>query len=225
MRKIVIAGANSAIGKAIFNEIKDENDVITISRSDFPESPDHFIGNALGDDLPEINESIDGLVYCPGHINLRPFPSLKDDDFKTDLEINLFGAVRTIRKYIKNLKKGNNPSVVLFSTVAVQQGMPFHASIAAAKGAVEALARSLAAEYASAVRFNVVAPSLTDTPMAEKLLRNEKQREASANRHPMKRIGDPKDIARLAAFLLSDNSSWITGQTLHVDGGLSTLKV
>jgi NAD(P)-dependent dehydrogenase (short-subunit alcohol dehydrogenase family) len=155
---------------------------------------------------------------------LRPFDRLTSDDFRQDLEINFLGAVRVLQHYLQHLKQAEQSSVVLFSTVAAQTGMPFHTSIAAAKGALEGFARSLAAELSPAVRVNVVAPSLTDTPLAEHLLKTDRQRDAAARRHPMGRYGEPADAAELARFLLSRRASWITGQVVAVDGGLSSLQ-
>jgi NAD(P)-dependent dehydrogenase (short-subunit alcohol dehydrogenase family) len=164
-------------------------------------------------------------VYCPGSINLKPFHRFSIDEFKNDFEINLLGAVKTIQAALPALKKANGSSVVLFSTVASQLGMPFHASVASAKSAVEGLAKSLAAEYATnGIRVNVVAPSLTDTPLAEKLLSSPEKREASDKRHPLGRVGNPEDIAATVAFLLSEKTAWVTGQILHVDGGMGALK-
>jgi NAD(P)-dependent dehydrogenase (short-subunit alcohol dehydrogenase family) len=168
---------------------------------------------------------VDGLVYFPGTINLKPFRSISNHDFETDWQIHFLGAVKALRFYGEALKKSGNASVVLFSTVAVQTGMPFHTSVAAAKGAVEGFARALAAEWAPSVRVNVIAPSLTDTPLAEKLLKGDERRKAAADRHPLKRFGQPEDLADAARFLLSEESSWITGQIIHVDGGMSSLKV
>jgi NAD(P)-dependent dehydrogenase (short-subunit alcohol dehydrogenase family) len=176
------------------------------------------------DGYPVIDEPIDGLVYFPGTINLKPFRSLKIEDFMHEFEINALGAAIAIQKYLPNLKQGQNPSVVLLSTVAVAQGMSFHASIAMAKGAVQALGQSLAAELAPTIRVNVVAPSLTDTPLAAKLLGSPEKSEAAAQRHPLRKIGQPGDVASVVAFLLSEQSAWITGQVLHVDGGLSILR-
>lgn len=170
------------------------------------------------------NQPLDGLVYCPGTINLKPFNTLKVTDFQHDLEVNFLGLVKTLQTYYPLLKLSEQASVVLFSTVAVQTGMSFHTSVAAAKGAVEGLSRALAAEWAPKVRVNTIAPSLTETPLAQRLLRNEKQVNASIDRHPMKRIGQAEDIAQMAAFLLSDKASWITGQVIQVDGGLSAIK-
>jgi len=175
------------------------------------------------DDLPA---ELHGLAYCPGTIRLRPFQRLSREEFMDDFQINFLGAVNVIQRCLPRLRKSKTgASVVLFSTVAVQTGMPFHASIAGAKGAVEGLARSLAAEFAPRIRVNAIAPSLTDTALAEDLLSNEAKRSASAERHPLKRIGSPRDIAQLAVHLLSDSGSWITGQIIHVDGGMGALRV
>jgi NAD(P)-dependent dehydrogenase (short-subunit alcohol dehydrogenase family) len=176
--------------------------------------------------LPELPEEIHGAVYCPGSITLRSFRSLQPADFRQDLELNLLGAVRFLQACQPRLKgpDGSPASVVLFSTVAVGQGMPMHASVAAAKGAVEGLARSLAAEWAPKVRVNVIAPALIDTPLAARLLSSPDKREALAARYPLKRIGEPADVAALARFLLSAESGWMTGQVFGVDGGMSTLR-
>jgi NAD(P)-dependent dehydrogenase (short-subunit alcohol dehydrogenase family) len=164
------------------------------------------------------------LVYCPGTINLKPFRSLKQEDFQQDLNTNVLGAIQVIQHFLPNLLASPAATVVLFSTVAVQVGMPYHASIAVSKGAIEGLTRSLAAEYASKIRFNCIAPSLTDTPLAGRLLSSPEKKVANGERHPMKRVGEASDLAEMAAFLLSYKSSWITGQIMHVDGGMSNLK-
>lgn len=174
------------------------------------------------DQLPQV---LDGLVYCPGSITLKPFRSLKQENLLADYEINVLGAVKALQACFNPLKRATGASVVLFSTVAVSQGMPFHASIAAAKGAIEGITRSLAAEWAPAIRVNCIAPSLTDTALAASLLSTPEKRTASDARHPLKRIGKPEDIAHAAVFLLSNQSSWITGQVMGVDGGMSTLRV
>ena len=173
------------------------------------------------DDLPE---QLHGLAYCPGSINLKPFRSLKPAAFQADFDVNVLGAVKVLQAAHQVLKKGGG-SVVLFSTVAVGQGMPFHASVAAAKGAVEGLTKSLAAEWAPAIRVNCIAPSLTDTPLAGRLLSTPEKKEASGQRHPLKRVGEPEEIAALAHFLLSDEGSWMSGQVIGMDGGMSTLRV
>ena len=175
--------------------------------------------------LPSFEEELDGLAYCPGSINLKPFKSLKEQDYIDDFKINALGSVKVINQYLPNLKKVEKSSIVLFSTVAVQTGMPYHASIAMAKGAVEGLTRSLAAEFAPKIRVNAIAPSLTDTPMASKLLSNEEKKETSAKRHPLNSVGKAEEIANAAYFLLTDQSNWVTGQIFHIDGGMSSLRL
>ncbi|MBL7812876.1 MAG: SDR family oxidoreductase [Bacteroidetes bacterium] len=174
--------------------------------------------------LPEICGPLHGLVYCPGSINLKPFHRISMTEFRQEMEINFMGAVRCLQHVLPNLKEGKG-SVVLFSTVAVQTGMPFHSSIAAAKGAVEGLVHSLAAELAPHIRINGIAPSLTHTPLAEKLLSTPEKQEAAAQRHPLKRTGTPDDIAAMADFLLSEDASWISGRIFAVDGGMGNLKI
>ncbi|MFM8596957.1 MAG: SDR family NAD(P)-dependent oxidoreductase [Flavobacteriales bacterium] len=172
-----------------------------------------------------IPEQLDGFVYCPGNIALKPFNRFSDSDFKTDYQLQVLGAVSSLQSALPALKKSGNASVVLFSTVAVQQGLPFHSLVSASKGAIEGLTRALAAEFAPVIRVNAVAPSLTNTPLAENLLNSDAKREANAARHPLRRVGEAKDIAAMAAFLLSDQASWISGQIMHVDGGISALRV
>ena len=176
-------------------------------------------------DLPaaDLPETLDGIVYGPGTIHLKPFRSLTPAQFQTDWNINLLGAVKVLQAVEKKLKKADSASVVLFSTVAVGRGMPFHTSVAAAKGAVEGLSRSLAAEWAPGIRVNTIAPSLTDTPLAERLLSSEDRKKAAADRHPLKRYAQPEEIAKLAFYLLGPDSQWITGQVMGIDGGLSTI--
>jgi NAD(P)-dependent dehydrogenase (short-subunit alcohol dehydrogenase family) len=176
--------------------------------------------------LDSLPDTLQGLVYCPGTIRLKPFQRLTEDDFLTDFQINLLGAVRVIQASLPRMKKSAaGGAIVLFSTVAVKVGMPFHASIASAKAAVEGLTRSLAAEFAPRIRVNAIAPSLTDTPLAGDLLSRRERRAAAAERHPLKRVGEPRDIARLAAHLVSSDAAWTTGQIVQVDGGLSSLRI
>jgi|APTNR8051073442_1049403.scaffolds.fasta_scaffold29452_2 3-oxoacyl-[acyl-carrier protein] reductase len=170
-------------------------------------------------------EQLDGLVYCPGTIQLKPFGRLSDEDFQQELEVNFFGAVRVIRQAHAGMKAAPLASIVLFSTVAVGTGLPYHAGIASAKGALEGLARTLAAEFAPKIRVNSLALSLTDTPLAGTLLSTEEKRRASAERHPLKRIGDAAEVAKAAAFLLGPESGFMTGQVMKIDGGISTLKL
>ncbi len=176
-------------------------------------------------DLSSLPDVIDGFVYCPGTINLKPFKMLSVETFTEDMQLNFLDMVKIVHQVMDHLKKSEQASLVFFSTVAVKVGMPFHTSVAAAKGAIEGFAKALAAEYAPKLRVNVIAPSLTDTPLAQRLLSNDKKKEMMDARHPLKRVGSAQDIANAAAFLLSDDSTWITGQVLGVDGGMSTLNV
>ncbi len=228
MKTTLIIGASSGIGKALANKlIKQKETVISISRNLPDASFSHFYQHDIlsEDELPKLEGRIDGLVYCPGSINLKPFRSFKEQDLKADFELNVLGAVKSIQAYSSNLLLSKNASIVLFSTVAVQLGMPFHSSVAINKGAIEGLTKALAAEFSPKIRVNCVAPSLTDTAMAEKLINTPEKLEASNNRHPLKRIGNTNDIANSVEFLLSEKASWLTGQTIHVDGGMSTIKL
>ena len=165
------------------------------------------------------------MIYCPGTINLRPFKGLKLETFESDMQLNFFSMIKVLQSVLPQLTASEQSSIVLFSSVAATTGMPFHTSVAASKGAIEGFAKALAAEYAPKIRVNVIAPSLTDTPLADKFLNNDEKREKSAQRHPLKRVGTPNDMAQMASFLLDDKSSWISGQVFHVDGGMSTLLV
>lgn len=187
----------------------------------------HITLDVLTDEivLDTLPESIHGLAYCPGSIVLKPFRSLKPAQFQSDFEINVLGAVKTMKACFKGLKKSGAGGVLLFSTVAVQQGMAFHASIAAAKGAIEGLTKSLAAEWAPIIRVNCIAPSLTDTSLAGRLLSTPEKKEASGARHPLKRVGEAKEIAEMGAFLLSEKAGWMTGQIIGMDGGMSSVRV
>ncbi len=227
MKTTLIIGASSGIGKALANKlIKQRETVISISRNLPDASFSHFYQHDIlsNEEMPKLDGTIDGLVYCPGSINLKPFRALKKQDFLDDLELNVLGAIKAIQSYTPNLQQSKKPSIVLFSTVAVQTGMPFHSTVSISKGAIEGLTKALAAEFSPKIRVNCIAPSLTQTAMAEKLINTPEKLEASNNRHALKRIGDPMDLANTAEFLLSENSSWVTGQVIHVDGGMSTIK-
>lgn len=232
MKTFLIAGGTSGIGLETVKLLSKNNDSVIILGREKKNTGDllntvFYAADILrpADELPQITEPLDGIVYCPGTINLKPFRSLKSEDYQNDLEINLLGAVKLINKYLPNLKAAGKASIVLFSTVAVQTGMPYHASIASAKGAVEGLARSLAAEFAPHIRVNCIAPSITSTPLAEKLLNSETKMKSSEERHPLKRIGSAEEIAELTVFLLSDNSGFITGQIIKADGGISAVRI
>lgn len=228
MKHYVIVGGSSGIGLAIVKLLAENNHCIVLSRNALVlENVKHFNYDVLSDTntTVELPNQIDGFVYCPGSITLKPFARLTEQDFINEYKINVLGAVKTLQMILPSLKKSPAASIVLFSTVAVQTGMPFHASIAAAKGGIEGLTRSLAAELAPNIRVNALAPSLTNTPLAEKLLSSPEKIEASNKRHPLGRVGTPADLAAAAIFLLSDTSSWITGQILAVDGGMSSVKI
>jgi NAD(P)-dependent dehydrogenase (short-subunit alcohol dehydrogenase family) len=175
--------------------------------------------------FPEITSSLNGLVYFPGTINLKPFNRFNEKDFLNDYTINVLGAATFLQKYLNNLKNSSPASIVLISTVAVNTGMPFHSSISMAKGAVEGLTKALAAELAPGIRVNCIAPSLTNTPLGEKFINSPEKLEASQKRNPLKKVGEATDLANTIEFLLSEKSSWITGQVLAVDGGMSNLKL
>jgi NAD(P)-dependent dehydrogenase (short-subunit alcohol dehydrogenase family) len=227
MKTTLIIGASSGIGKSLAESLMKKNEtVISISRT-IPEAPySHFYKHDIlsDDELPKISEPIDGIVFCPGSINLKSFRALKKQDFLADFELNVLSAIKCIQFYYPNLVQSQAASIVLYSTVAVNTGMAFHSSVAASKGAIEGLTKALAAEFAPKIRVNCIAPSLTNTPLAERLINTPEKLEASANRHPLKRIGNDTDIANATEFLLSEKASWITGQIMHVDGGMSTLK-
>ena len=230
MKNILLIGGSYGIGLAIAKELQYENKVFVASRTNAEIAEMHVTHipfDATTDTLDTSNlpEVIDGLVYCPGSINLRPFRGLKPEAFEQDLQINFISLVKVIQSVLPNLTASSQSSIVLFSSVAASMGMPFHTSVAAAKGAIEGFAKALAAEYAPKIRVNVIAPSLTDTPLAEKFLSNDDKKEKSAQRHPLKRVGTSEDMAQMASFLLSEKSSWISGQIFHVDGGMSTLLV
>lgn len=228
MKNILIVGGSSGIGLALVEALQDICNIYVASRTaetltgknvthlPYDARTDAIDSNALPD--------IHGMVYCPGSINLRPFKGLKPDTFRDDFELNVMGAVKVLQSIEKNLKAAGKASVLLFSTVAVQTGMPFHASVATAKGAIEGLTRSLAAEWAPTVRVNCIAPSLVNTPLADKFLNNETKVAKASERHPLQRVGTAEEIAELGVFLLSDNSNWMTGQILTVDGGIGSLK-
>lgn len=231
-KNFLVVGGSSGIGLAVVNSLlKNDAKVFVISRTkpeDFPNQTAYLELDITGNLDPVqsfLPETLHGLVYAVGSINLKPFGRLTAEDFLNDYRLNVLGAAQLIQLSVKALKNAGASSIVLISTVAAKIGLPYHASVAAAKGAVEGLALALAAEFAAQqIRVNVVSPSLTDTPMAQNLLSSAEKREASAKRHPLGRIGLPEDISSMITFLLSDQSSWMTGQVIAIDGGLGNLK-
>lgn len=228
----LIIGGSSGIGLQLAMQLSQSgNQVIATYNTNEPaaEKPnirfEHL--NVLAETLSLnlLPDELAGLVYCPGSISLKPFNRIKTADFETDYKLQVIGAIKVIQLVLPKLKNSENASILLFSTVAVQTGLPFHTQVAASKGALEGLTKALAAEFAPKIRVNCIAPSLTDTPLAASFLNTEQKKEAMALQHPLKRIGTTEDIANMASFLLSSKASWITGQILHVDGGMSSLKI
>jgi len=232
LKNYLIIGASAGIGRQLALQLADQgNQVFATYNTHQPDLNHPNIAwhplNVL-DDTPDtafLPLSLDGLAYCPGSINLKPFARIKPDDFAQDYRLQVLGAVKILQAALPALKKSSAAAVVLFSTVAVQTGFTFHSLVSSSKGALEGLTRALAAELAPAIRVNAIAPSITDTPLAAALLNTEEKRNANAQRHPLRKIGTPQDIANLAAFLLSDQAAWISGQIMHADGGMSSLKV
>lgn len=232
MANYLIIGASSGIGKALAMQLADTGHQVfgTFNKNEI-HSENPLIKYCQLNVLDEIFSfdflpgTLSGVIYCPGSINLRPFERIKPADFTSDFNLQVVGAIKTIQAVAPKLKSSDNASIILFSSVAVQTGLPFHSQVSASKGAIEGLTKALAAEYAPKIRVNCIAPSLTDTPLAASFLNSETKKEANAQRHPLKRVGTTDDIVNMVEFLLSTKASWITGQIMHVDGGMSTLKI
>jgi NAD(P)-dependent dehydrogenase (short-subunit alcohol dehydrogenase family) len=221
---------SSGIGKALAEQLANQHQIYATYYQHPQESKNninfHYL-NVVDDslDLSFLPETLDGLAYCVGSINLKPFARIQPEDFLKDYQLQVAGAVKIIQACLPKLKQSEQASIVLFSTVAVQTGFNFHSLVSANKGAIEGLTKALAAELAPKIRVNCIAPSITQTSLAQSILNTPEKIEANAQRHPLKKIGLPEDIANAAAFLLSKESSWITGQILHVDGGIGSIKI
>ena len=230
MKNYLIVGAAGGIGQKLVEKLMAEGHKVYGTFHDKPientEISSHHI-DVLSEnlDFSFLPDTLDGFAYCPGTINLKPFGRIKPAEYLEDYNLQVVGFLKILTEVLPRLKKSADASVVVFSTVAVQMGFPFHAQVAASKGALEGVVKALAAELAPSVRINAVAPSITNTPLANKLLNSEEKMKANAERHPLKKIGEPEDIAAAALFLLSEKSSWITGQILAVDGGMSAIKM
>lgn len=228
MANFLIIGGSSGIGKALSENLSKHNEVFaTYNKNEvFHESIKYFHFNANEElDTASLPDVLDGFCYCPGMINLKPFTRFTEENFIEDYKIQVIGAVKTLQAVLPKLKAANQASVLFFSTVAVQTGFPFHSLVSASKGALEGLTKALAAEFAPKIRVNCIAPSLTNTALAANILNTPEKIDNNAQRHPLKKIGNANDIAAAAEFLLTEKSSWITGQVLHIDGGISTIKL
>jgi len=230
MSTFLVVGGSSGIGLQVTNQLASAGHTVhaTYNTNSIASTGNiHYHNiNVLDENinLDFLPASIEGIVYCPGAISLRPFNRIPADDFIKDYTLQVVGAVKIIQAALLKLKESKNGSIVLFSTVAVQVGLNFHSLVASSKGAIEGLTKALAAELAPTIRVNCIAPSLTNTPLAASLLNSDQKIEANAQRHPLKRVGTPLDIANAVEFLLTDKSSWVTGQILSIDGGMSSIK-
>jgi len=230
MKNILVIGGSTGIGLQLVKNNSTNNRVYATYNQHLVNDFDHATFHPLNVldsqfDLSFLPEIIDGIAYCVGAINLKPFARFSEDDFINDYKKQVGGAIRIIQALLPKLKMSEQASIVLFSTIAVQTGFPFHTLVASSKGAIEGLTKALAAELAPKIRVNCIAPSITDTPLAAALLNTDEKKLANAQRHPLKLVGEANDIASMAEFLLSDKSKWITGQIFHIDGGMSTLRV
>ena len=227
MNKIIIVGGSRGIGKEIINDLVHDNLIINLSRNK-PElthtNLTHHNVDVLSSDLPDL-EDVSSVIYCPGSINLKPISRISLDEFREDFEINVIGAVKVIQKYLSSLKKSNNASILLFSTVATKLGMPYHSTVAASKSAIDGLVKTLGAELAPKIRVNAIAPTITKTDLASKLLRNEKVIENMIERHPLKKILMPEEVSKMAKFLISEDASSISGQIFNLDAGIVSFKL
>lgn len=230
MKNYLIVGASSGIGKALAERLAQTNSAVFGTFNSTSSESLHNISyhhlnvleeNMSLDFLPDV---LDGIAYCPGSITLKAFHRIQPNEFVNDYKLQVVGAIKTIQTVLPRLKNASQAAIVLFSTVAVQTGFNYHTMVSASKGAIEGLTKALAAEFAPAIRVNCIAPSITDTSLASSLLNTDEKKQSNAQRHPLKKIGTADDIASLAEFLLTKQSSWMTGQIIHVDGGISTLK-
>ena len=219
--KILLIGASSDIACHLYETYKSDYNFIRFSSNDEFSDVSNF--NLQDPDTYIEIEDISGIVYFPGTIVLKPFKQLGLEDFKNDYDINVLGLLKILKYYQSSLIDGS--SLIFISTVAAKLGMPFHSSISMCKASLEALAISLAAEWAPKVRVNCVAPSLVNTKLAKRFFRNDKQKEMMSERHPLKKTGKSEDISHTIELLLSNKSNWVSGQVFNIDGGMSSLKI
>ena len=228
MKNILLIGGSTGIGYELSQKLKKDNNLFIATRDKEKFNDINIKTNDLNLDnefeTDWLPDQIDGFVYLPGTINLRPFKGLKPSVFLEDFNINVMGCIEILQKVLPKIQAAENASIVMFSTVAVKVGMPFHSSVSSSKGAIEGLTRALAAEFAPKIRVNAIAPSILETPMSEKFLNSETKLDNARNRHPLKEIGSADDVSEVVKFLLEDNSKWMTGQIISIDGGMSSVK-
>lgn len=231
MKNYLVIGASTGIGEATVLQLSATHKVFGTFFKNQPthhnQNTTYHSLNVLDDniDLSFLPENLDGILYCPGAINLKPFARINPNDFLDDYKLQVLGAIKVIQQCLPKLKNVDQSSIVLFSTVAVQTGFNFHSIVSTSKGAIEGLTKALAAELSPKIRVNCIAPSLTQTPLANTLLGTPEKVEANAQRHPLKKVGTANDVANAAVFLLTEQSAWVTGQIFHIDGGMSTIKI
>ena len=219
MKNILLVGASSKVSIDLFDKQNNNYNFIRLSRNHtFSDFKDFDSLDTLT--FPKI-ESLDGIVYFPGNINLKPFKRIKIEEFQNDYNINVVGLLNILKFYERSLN--DSASIVMFSSIAAKVGMPFHSSIAMSKAAITSLSRTLSAEWSPKIRLNTISPSLFSSTMSEVFLKDDNMIERMSNKHPLDRVGSVSDISSMINFLISDNSSWITGQDFSVDGGLSTI--
>ncbi len=228
MKNILVIGGSSGIGKEVVKTLSKKSNIIATYNTNYQETNNSVVFKEYDvvKDQPEkleIEDSLNSIIYCPGSINLKPFNRYSEQELIEDFQINVTGFLKILTHYKKNLLNSENASVVLFSSVAAQKGISFHTQVACSKGAIEALTRTLAAELAPKIRINAIAPSLLKTSLSAKFLNTDKKIQSNKLRHPLKEIGDPKDVASMVEFLINDHAKWITGQIINIDGGLSKL--
>jgi len=219
MKNILLVGSSSKVSIELFDMHSNNYNFIRLSRSD--DNSDFKSFNILDNSTFPKLENLDGIIYFPGNINLKPFKRIKIEEFQNDYNINIVGLLNVLKFYERNLN--DNSSIVMFSSVAAKIGMPFHSSIAMCKSAITSLSRTLAAEWSPRIRLNTISPSLFSSTMSEKFLKDDNMIERMSNKHPLNRVGSVSDISSMINFLISDDSSWITGQDFSVDGGMSTI--
>ncbi|MBT8221311.1 MAG: SDR family oxidoreductase [Bacteroidia bacterium] len=230
MHNYLVIGGSSGIGQAIVGKLSEQGHQVWATYNKNPQTDTQGIHyshlDVLQDEinLDNLPETLHGIAYCPGSIDLKPFSRLREQQFIDDYRLQVVGATRIIQAVLPKLKSADQASIVLFSSIAAQHGFNFHSLVSASKGAIEGLTRALSAELAPKIRINAIAPALTDTPLSSRLLNTEQKRTHHAEMNPLKKYGAAEDIAEAATFLLTDKASWMTGQVIHVDGGMSVIR-